>query len=306
MPSHPTPRTRKASVKSARALCAPSTPAPSCSAVSTGQSIESRSPCSTHPPSGSPEIEIASGDSDMTRWYGEDLAYIHDVGHADFALRSAPGILEILARSGIRDGLVVDLGCGSGLLARELVDAGYRVLGIDISEAMIALSRKRVPEAEFRVGSLFEAKIPPCSAVTAVSEVLNYLFDEEAGGLTPLFRRVFEALVPGGVFVFDILGPGQVPPGATARGFRVGDDWAVLSKREEDAEQGTMTRRIVSFRKVGEHYRRDDEVHRVRLYDPSEVSAERRDVGFGVRTLDAYGDYPLGKGHAAFEARKPA
>ena len=240
----------------------------------------------------------------MPRWYGEDLAYIHDVGHAEFALRSAPGILEILARSGIRDGLVVDLGCGSGLWARELVDAGYQVLGIDISEAMITLSRKRVPEAEFRVGSLFDAEIPPCGAVTAVSEVLNYLFDEEPGGLAPLFRRVFEALVSGGVFVFDVLGPGQVPPGAKARGFRVGEDWAVLSEREEDAERGTLERRIVSFRKVGEHYRRDDEVHRVRLYDPSELAAELGELGFEVRTMRAYGDYPLGKNHAAFEARK--
>ena len=37
----------------------------------------------------------------MGGWYGEDLAYIHDVGHADFALDSAPGILDILERSGI-------------------------------------------------------------------------------------------------------------------------------------------------------------------------------------------------------------
>jgi len=242
----------------------------------------------------------------MTDWYREDLAYIHDVGHADFALESAPGILEVLAGSGIRDGLVVDLGCGSGLLARELVDAGYRVLGIDISEAMVELSRKRVPEAEFRVGSLFDADIPPCAAVTAVSEVLNYLFDEEDGGLVPLFRRVHEALVPGGLFVFDVLGPGQVAPGATTRGFRVGEDWAVLSEREEDAERGTMTRRIVSFRKVDEHYRRDDEVHRVRLYEPEELSAELRKAGFRVRTMHGYGSYPLAEGHAAFVARKPA
>jgi SAM-dependent methyltransferase len=241
----------------------------------------------------------------MTDWYGEDLAYIHDVGHAEFALESAPGILEILAKNGIHDGLVVDLGCGSGLLARELIDAGYRVLGIDISEAMVEISRRRVPEAEFRVGSLFDADLPPCGAVTAISEVLNYLFDEETGGLEPLFRRVFGALVPGGVFVFDVLGPGQVPPGTTAKGFRVGEDWAVLSEREEDAERATMERRIVSFRKVGENYRRTDEVHRVRLYDPVELSAELRDAGFEVRTEHAYDGYPLGRSHAAFVARKP-
>jgi SAM-dependent methyltransferase len=244
----------------------------------------------------------------VTGWYREDLAYIHDVGHADFALDSAPGILEFLAQNGIHDGLVVDLGCGSGLWARELVDAGYRVLGIDISEAMIELSRQRVPEAEFRVGSLFEAEIPPCDAVTAVSEVLNYLFDDEGErrGLSDLFRRVYDALSLGGVFVFDVLGPGQVPPGTTAKSFRVGEDWAVLSEREEDAEKGTMERRIVSFRKVGEHYRRTDEVHRVRMYDPSELSAELTRAGFEVRTMRSYGGHLLAEGHAAFVARKLA
>jgi SAM-dependent methyltransferase len=242
----------------------------------------------------------------MTEWYGKDLAYIHDVGHADFALRTAPGILEILHQSGVLEGLVVDLGCGSGLLARELVDAGYRVLGIDISEAMVEISRRRVPEAEFRVGSLFDADIPPCRAVTAISEVLNYLFDEEAGSPLPLFRRVFEALAPGGVFVFDVLGPGQVPPGTTASGFREGEDWAVVSERKEDAEEGTMMRRIVSFRKVGEHYERDEELHRVRLHEPAEISDLLRRAGFGVRTMRSYGGYPLERGHAAFVARKPA
>jgi SAM-dependent methyltransferase len=244
----------------------------------------------------------------MTEWYREDLAHIHDVGHGDFALGSAPGILEVLARHEVREDLVVDLGCGSGLWARELTDAGYRVLGIDISEAMIELYRRRVPEAEFRVGSLFDADIPPCAAVTAVSEVLNYLFDEEnkPRGLARLFRRVYDALAPGGVFVFDVLGPGQVPPGTTAKGFSEGQDWVVLVEKEEDAERGTLTRRIVSFRRVGEHYRRDDEVHRVRLYDPSELSAELRRVGFEVWTMHGYGRYPLAEGHAAFVARKPA
>jgi SAM-dependent methyltransferase len=241
------------------------------------------------------------------RYYGEDVAYIHDVGHADFALESVPGILEILDHNGIRDGLIVDLGCGSGVWARRLVDAGYGVLGIDISEAMIELSRKKVPEADFLVGSLFEVEIPPCAAVTAVSEVLNYLFDAENEdlGLGRLLRHVYDALAPGGVFVFDVLGPGQVPTGTTARGFSVGEDWAVLSEREEDAGRGTMERRIVSFRKVGEHYRRDEEVHRVRLYDPSELVAQLERAGFLVRTMRSYGALPLSEGHAAFVARKP-
>src|ERR687896_413411 len=150
----------------------------------------------------------------MVEWYREDLAYIHDVGFGDYALESAPGILEILARSEIREGLVVDLGCGSGLWARELTKACYRVLCIDISESMIDIARRRAPEAEFRVGSLFEADIPPCEAVTAIGEVLNYLFDPDngRGRLVSLFRRIYYALAPDGVFVFDVAEPGQIPP----------------------------------------------------------------------------------------------
>ena len=238
--------------------------------------------------------------------YGEDIAYIHDVGHAEFALRSAPGILELLREGGIESGLVVDLGCGSGQWVRELLRAGYRVLGIDISEAMVELARRKAPEAEFRVESLFEAEIPPCEAVTAMSEVLNYLFDpeNEKSGLNRLFRRVYGALRPGGVFVFDLLGPGQAS-GGPARGFSTGPDWAVLNEKVEDAGRGTMERRITSFRKVGELYRRNDEVHRVKLYEPEDITAELRKAGFEVGTMDSYGRYPFLENHTAFVARKP-
>ena len=90
---------------------------------------------------------------DSIEAYKADLAYIHDVGFGDFAKNSAPGLLEILRQNGIKTGLVVDLGCGSGLWARELSDSGYGVLGVDISPAMIAIARKRVPEGEFETGS---------------------------------------------------------------------------------------------------------------------------------------------------------
>jgi len=81
--------------------------------------------------------------------YKDDLAYIHDVGFGDFAKKAAPGLLKILRRSGITKGLVVDLGCGSGIWAHELGEAGYKVLGVDISAAMLKLARKKVPQARF-------------------------------------------------------------------------------------------------------------------------------------------------------------
>ena len=246
----------------------------------------------------------------MAEFYREDLAYIHDVGFGAYALGSAPGILAILEHNRIREGLVVDLGCGSGLWAQELGRVGYHVLGIDISEHMIAIARKRVPEAEFRVGSLFGADIPSCHAVTAVGEVLNYLLDPKGHSgeeLLALFHRVYAALVPGGVFIFDLAEPGQVPTGSvTTKGFTEGEGWVVLVEKEENAKKATLTRRIVTFRRVKGYYRRDDEVHRLRLHKSTEVAKQLREVGFRVRTMRSYGRYRLPGAHAAFVARKPA
>ena len=242
----------------------------------------------------------------MTEAYKNDLAYIHDVGFGDCARNSAPGLLEILRQAGITTGLVVDLGCGSGLWARELVSAGYDILGIDISAAMIEIARRRVPEGEFKVASLLKAKLPQCAAVTSLGECLNYLFEKNntVNELRRLFRRVYTSLKPGGVFIFDIAEPGRGK--GPRQKHREGADWAVLVEVDEDTQTNQLTRRITSFRKVGELYKRDEEVHRLQLYKRSELAHELRDVGFRVRTVRAYGNQPMIEGCVGFVARKHA
>lgn len=242
---------------------------------------------------------------DSIEAYKADLAYIHDVGFGDFAKNSAPGLLEILRQNGIKTGLVVDLGCGSGLWARELSDSGYGVLGVDISPAMIAIARKRVPEGEFETGSLLKVTLPKCAAVTSLGECVNYLFDKSnrMSGVRRLFRRVYGALRPGGLFVFDIAEPGRGK--GPRQKHRQGPDWAVLVEIEEDARTTRLTRRITTFRKGGELYRRDEEIHQLQLYKRGEVAKELRSVGFRVRTIGAYGAQQMIEGCVGFVARKP-
>ena len=237
--------------------------------------------------------------------YKDDLAYIHDVGFGDYARNSAPGLLGILRQAGITTGLVVDLGCGSGLWARELVSAGYDALGIDISPAMIEIARSRVPQGEFKVASLLNAKLPQCAAVTSLGECLNYLFDKNnsINELRRLFRRVYVSLKPGGLFIFDIAEPGRGK--GPRQKHAEGADWAVLVEIDEDPRTNRLTRRITSFRQIGELYTRDEEVHRLQLYRRSELAKELRDVGFRVRTVRAYGNQPMLDGCIGFVARKP-
>ena len=249
--------------------------------------------------------------------YTEDLAYIHDAGFGGFARGAAPGVLAALRRAGIGGGLVVDLGAGSGIWAEILLGEGYDVLGLDLSPAMLALARRRTPAARFEEGSLLRVPLPPCAAVTALGECVNYLFDIGGVGgigggettaaeppLPGLFARVHEALRPGGLFVFDVAEPGQVPPGKPRRGWTEGPDWAIGVHVEEDPEARLLTRRMTFFRQVGDLYRRGEEVHQQRLYPRAEVKAALRQAGFRVTMARAYGDAPLAPAHTAFFARK--
>jgi SAM-dependent methyltransferase len=113
--------------------------------------------------------------------YEADLAFIHDRGFGAFAQESAPELLRILRRHQVRSGLVVDLGCGSGIWAAELIAAGYDALGVDLSPAMIRLARKRAPQSRFVIASIYDVPLPSCRAVTATSECLNYTFDRRSG-----------------------------------------------------------------------------------------------------------------------------
>ena len=238
--------------------------------------------------------------------YRRDLASIHDAGFGAFAATAAPWLVELLRGRGLSEGTVVDLGSGSGILAEALVAAAYRVVGFDISASMVELARRRVPRAEFRQASFLEAPLPECVAVTAIGEVFNYLFDtaNTPRRLEQFFRRVYEALTPGGLLVFDVATPGRVAEGIR-RGFTEGDGWACLYEAEEDRHGRTLERRITTFRRHGAAYRRDYEVHRLRLYDRKELATVLRQAGFRVRTVTAYGGPTFPPGYIGFIARKP-
>jgi SAM-dependent methyltransferase len=239
--------------------------------------------------------------------YQRDVAYIHDRGFGFFARETAPGLLRLLRRAGVKAGLVVELGCGSGIWAEALTKTGYDVTGVDISPDMIRLARKAAPKAKFVTGSLLSVEIPPCDAVVSTGECVNYCFDPSNNlrTIARLFRRIHRALNPGGVFVFDFAEPGQLAHRTSPRGHWYGDDWAILLELEEDTRRNILTRHLTGFRRHGRLYRRTDEVHRLRLYAREDLAAELHKTGFGVQLLAGYGRLRVPAGHAVILARKP-
>jgi len=237
--------------------------------------------------------------------YGEDLAYIHDAGFVRFANGCAPGLLAILRSADVQEGLIVDLGCGSGVWCDHLTEAGYRVLGIDQSPAMVAISRRRVPTAEFRVGSLWDVKLPKCRAVTALGEVICYRpkINARSFSVSRLFRQMFESLEPGGLFIFDVAEVGL--DRHSNPGVYEGDDWICISNRTYDEKRRRLTREITSFRRHGNWYRRSIERHVIQLYERQEIAGALRTAGFRARTVRRFGRYPLSPAHIGVIARKP-
>jgi SAM-dependent methyltransferase len=237
----------------------------------------------------------------IVTFYGDDLARIHDAGFGFWARGATGGVLRILSDAGIESGLVVDLGCGSGIAASLLADAGYKVLGIDVSEAMVSLARERVPRARFVCGSLHDVELPPrCAAVVAMGEILSY-----AGVSDDLFTRVQEALEPGGLFMFDVATPGR----GSQRTWHSGDGWVVCSSAVESAGPPRLTREVVSFRRASaEGWTRSDEVHELSLYSPAELVAALSRAGFAdARVLaEGYGpELELPEGIAVLRTRAP-
>jgi SAM-dependent methyltransferase len=213
--------------------------------------------------------------------YGSDLAYVHDVAFGGWARGAAPFVLARLREAGIAEGLVVDLGCGSGIWAAELLGAGYDVLGVDASAEMLALARERAPGAQLVHGSLHEVELPPCVAVTALGECVNY---DGPPSLEPLFRRIATALEPGGLLVFDAAGPGREPEGRR-RARHEGEGWVMRVDFAEDGAARTLTRRIELVRDG----RASEELHVLWLYEPDEVVDWLEASGFDVVTHPSYG-----------------
>jgi SAM-dependent methyltransferase len=227
-------------------------------------------------------------------FYGTDQAWIHDTRFGDLAATAADLLVARLRAAGLATGTVVDLGCGSGILAARVLAAGYDVVGVDLSPAMIALARERAPAATFVVGSLHDAALPEgIVGVTAIGEVLGYATDPRAGiaAFGALAARVHAALVPGGVFAFDVATPGRYGPGRTAERVHDHDDW-FLGMRAEESEDGTrLERAITIFRKDRSGaWQRVAEHHVVRLFEPDALAAVLAGAGLTVERRAGYAD----------------
>jgi len=239
-------------------------------------------------------------------YYRRDLALVHHRGFGSHAQACAPGILALLEPVRSRQGIVLELGCGSGLLTRELTAAGHRVIATDASPAMLDLARGYAPAAEdVRTLVLPADPLPPADAVVSVGHVLSYLPDEPAIGQA--LAAIARALRPGGLFAVDIcdLAYGQARRDAPGTGL-AGDDWAIIARFSLPAPN-RFVRQITTFvRDAGGSWRRDDETHHNVLIDTARVPTLLAAEGVDVQVAAAFGTEQLPAGLRVLIGRRAA
>ncbi len=187
----------------------------------------------------------------------------------------------------------MELGCGSGLLTRFLLDAGHRVVATDASLAMLDLARAYAPEAE-RIEQLTlpDDAIPEADAVVSIGHVLSYLRDQEA--IEQALMAAARAVRPGGVLALDIC---DVEWGRARRDIPNGgwadDDWALVTQFSVPTPTSFVRQMAVFTRASDGSWRRSDERHDNSLIDTSTIPDLLAEHGIHVQVHRSFGDETL-------------
>jgi SAM-dependent methyltransferase len=231
-----------------------------------------------------------------TPYFESDLARIHHEGFGFHADRVAPGVLALLEPVRQRGGLVVEIGCGSGLLTRYLVRAGHRVLATDASSAMVDLARSYVPGAEsIEQLRLPDDPVPPADAIVSVGHALSYLDDE--AHVDRAVAALARALRPGGVITLDVCDV-RYGEGRRDEAPKVwfGEDWVLITQTSVP-DRRTFRRDMTMFvRSDPTSWRRTDELHDNVLIETSNLLPLLEAEGVDAQLHAAFGHEALPTG----------
>ena len=113
---------------------------------------------------------------------------------------------RLLAEYEVTDGIVLDLGCGTGTLTELMAARGFDMIGVDYSEEMLEIAMEKRAESGrdilYLLQDMREFELyGTVRAVISICDSLNYITEEAE--LEEVFRLVNNYLDPEGVFIFD-------------------------------------------------------------------------------------------------------
>ncbi len=202
----------------------------------------------------------------------------------------------LFSEYGIREGLMLELGCGTGNMTEALAKRGYDMTGVDNSGEMLEIAMKKQKQSGYDILYLLQDMqefelYGTVRGIVSVCDSVNYIVDKQE--LEEVFRLVNNYLDPDGIFVFDfnteykykkVLGEQVIAEDREKCSFI----WDNYYDEEEKINEYELTLFIQDEEKK-EFYRKYQEVHFQRAYTLDEMKEMTRNAGLIFETAyDAY------------------
>ncbi len=217
---------------------------------------------------------------------------------------------EILDREGMKPRTAADLACGTGSVTALLARKGLRVVGVDLSEEMLTMASQKTQ-------ALYPAPYFLCQPLQALRlargvdmavcalDSLDYLTDP--ADCAEAIRRVYKALNPGGIFLFDVNTPEKLRAMDGQIFLDEDEDVYCVWRGEFDESSNICCYGMDLFQRRGRLWERSFEEHREYAYSREQLAGYLMAAGFtriavyGDRKLEAPGE---GEQRIYFKARK--
>ena len=190
---------------------------------------------------------------------------------------------QILEREGVKPRTAVDLACGTGSVALLLAQKGYAVTGVDMSEEMLTVAFQRGMEQErqpmFVCQMLQQLHLPRgVDLAVCALDGLDYILDP--ADCRAAIARVYKALNPGGIFIFDVNTPEKLRAMDGQVFLDEDDDVYCVWRGEFDEETNICSYGMDLFQREGEVWHRSFEEHREYAYPREQLTQYLKDAGF--------------------------
>ena len=198
---------------------------------------------------------------------------------------------DILQQEGLQPRTAADLACGTGSVALLLAEKGLDVIGVDMSEEMLCVAFQRAQDMEnppkFICQKLQELYLPRGIdlAVSALDSI-DYITDP--ADCEKAFQRVYRALNPGGIFIFDVNTPEKLRAMDGQVFLDEDDDVYCVWRGSFDPDTNICTYGMDLFQRQGNYWQRSGEEHCEYAYSQAELVQYLKDAGF--THIRVYGD----------------
>ena len=217
---------------------------------------------------------------------------------------------EILAEEGLHPRTAVDLACGTGSVSVLLAQQGLRVIGVDMSEEMLTVAQQKADGLKnpprFVCQKLQNLALPRgVDLAVCALDSLDYITDPE--DCAEAIRRVYRALNPGGIFIFDVNTPEKLRAMDGQVFLDEDDDVYCVWRGEFDEQTNICTYGMDLFQRQGSLWCRSFEEHREYAYSAQQLAEYLKAAGF--TNIRVYADRRMeppraGEQRIYFKARK--